>query len=548
MRRTTRLGAYVASAALVLTGSLSGAGLTPALADAPIHNLIGVDQGAAWLAGNVVDGLVPGQYGGPDVGLSIDTALSLRAAGGHDDTVTDIIDAIETKGTSYLEYTYSFENHDYEGQAANATAKAMALFETVSPARTTIGSIDVQQRMESLTATDAPIAGRIGDVSLKDGTPDGADYANTLGQSFAAFALTEASSSQAEDVVSYLLKQQCSDGGFRLSFTPSRTAAAQSCLENPSPAPDSDVDTTAIVLQQLNQLPATGAVTEAISAARGYLLAKQKADGSWQGGTGTEGSNANSTGLSAAALGDGPEAQKAAQWLRAHQADSTDVCTALEADQGAIAYDDAGLAAGRTDGIDDASSDQWRRATAQALPGLAYLPVDTTPADPALSGPSGFRKAGSRASFTTSGLNDGDVLCLSGRGVRQRRAVTGTSWTVPVTLPGGTATRVYTVRDADGHSDTAAVKVLGRKKLAVHTSKSRVRRSGKVAVVVAGLQPGEHARILYKGKVKKRGTANSAGKIRTSFRVGRSTGRKRIVAKGEFSDIRRGTAVLRVRR
>ena len=42
---------------------------------------------------------------------------------------------------------------------------------------------------------------------------------------------------------------------------------------------------------------------------------------------------------------------------------------------GAIAYDDAGLAEGRADGITDAASDQWRRATAQAAPGIACSPA-----------------------------------------------------------------------------------------------------------------------------------------------------------------------------
>ena len=98
----------------------------------------------------------------------------------------------------------------------------MALFQTLSPARTTIGAINLRSRLEALTADSAPIAGRITDVSTKDDVPDGQDYANTLGQAFAAYALTKAGSSEAANAVSFLLKQQCSNGGFRLAFTVDR--------------------------------------------------------------------------------------------------------------------------------------------------------------------------------------------------------------------------------------------------------------------------------------------------------------------------------------
>ena len=536
MRRTTRLGAYVASAALAFTGSLSGAALAPALADAPIHDLIGVDQGAAWLQGQLnAEGLMYNkQYDFVDYGLSIDAALALDAVGGHVADVQKTSDGLAANINAYITGGQWGPDDIYSG----SVAKAAVLAGVAGDDPTSFGGVDLIQTLEARVATAAPIAGRLEDKGS-------ADYANVLGQALAARALDKQGSARADEVTDFLLQQQCGSGYFRLNFTKDKAAQDQACVEG-TDSPDTDA--TAFTLIQLADQSADPAVTSAVTRARAWLVDQQKADGSWGGGTATEGSNANSTGLSAAALGDTAASEQAAKWLRAHQADSTDVCTALEADQGAIAYDDAGLAAGRSGGIDEASSDQWRRASAQAVPGLAYLPVDTTPASPALEGPSGFRKAGSRTSFTTSGLNDGDVLCLSGRGVRQRQAVTGTSWTVPVTLPGGTATRVYTVRDADGHSDTAAVKVLGRKKLPVHRSKSRVRRSGRVSVVVRGLEPGEQAKVYYKGRIKKRGTANSAGKVRTSFRVGRATGRKRIVAVGQFSDIRRGTTVVRVRR
>ena len=539
MRRTTRLGAYVASAALALTGTLTGVAPAPAMADAATHDPIGTDQGAAWLEGQLTDGLMynPNYGGFDDYGLTIDAGLALAAVGGHESAVAQITSALADHVDDYV--TPFGGPHSYSG----GLAKLASL--VGQPAATSFGGQNLVTELEGRVADTAPIAGRLEDAGFTPGDQFDDDSANTLGQAYAAKVLAAADSAEADDVTGFLLQQQCASGYFRLGFTKDKTDPVQSCVEG-TDTPDTDA--TAIAVLQLADQSAEPLVGAAIARAETWLTDQQNDDGSWGGGTSTEAANTNSTGLAAWALGDTAASEKAAQWLRDHQSDDTDFCTALAGERGAIAYDGAALSTGRSDGIDDASSDQWRRASTQAVPGLTYLPVDTTPSAPALEAPSGFRKAGSQASLTTSGVNDGDVICLNGRGVRQRQAVTGSSSTVPFKLPGGTATRIYTVRDADGHSDTAAVKILGRKKLAVHKSKSRVRRSGKVSVVVRGLQPGEKARVLYKGKVKKRGVANSAGKIRTTFRVGRSTGRKRIVAVGQFADIRRGTAVVRVRR
>ncbi len=262
MRTIARLGAGLASLSLVATGTALA--VTPA--DAAAHDPIGLEQGATWLSGQVSNGFVPSSYGGPDYGLSIDTAFALRAAGGHDSTVTAVGDALQSKGTGYLQYTYTDDNDAvHTGQSANATAKAMALLQALGSSRTMIGSINVQQRLESLgtsgTLPRSLVASR--DVSTTDGTPDGTDYANSIGQAFAAYALDEAGSPKADDVRDFLLEQQCPGGGFRLSFTPSRTDSAQSCTDGST----ADVDTTAIVLHQLNQTSGAG-IDAARTAAR----------------------------------------------------------------------------------------------------------------------------------------------------------------------------------------------------------------------------------------------------------------------------------------
>ena len=538
--RTSRIAAYAASGVLVVSGTVLAA--TPA--EAATKDPIGTTQGATWLAGQVPSsGLVAGQFGGPDVGVSIDTAQALRLAGGHDAAVTRIANGIQANGKSYIEYAYSFEGSNYAGQAANATAKAMALFRTLSPARTTIEGINLRTRLEALTAGSAPIAGRIGDVSTKDGVPDGQDYANTLGQAFAAYALTKAGSAEASNAVAFLLKQQCPNGGFRLSFNANRGSSAQTCTDNTT----AETDATAIALQQLNLIPTTDPITAAKTAARTWLINAQKDDGSWGGGASTEASNSNSTGLAASALGNRSQSEEAAQWLRARQATHYNVCDKLSGSRGAIAYDGAALASGRSSGIvGNANKDQWRRATSQALPAMAYLPADPTPAVPVLTGPSGYLKAGSTRGLTTKGVGAGDKLCLTGTGASVQGTASGSSKVLAVRLPAGTATRTYRVRDSWGHTDTGSVKVLGKKTLPIYKTKSRVKRSGWVTVRVGGLASREAAKIFYKGNVVRSGKATTGGVLSASFRVGRSLGLKSIVGHGQFGDIRRGATTIRV--
>ena len=97
-----------------------------------------------------------------------------------------------------------------------------------------------------------------------------------------------------------------------------------------------------------------------------------------------------------------------------------------------------------------------------------------------------------------------------------------------------------------GHSDTAAVKVLGPKTLPIYKTKSRVKRSGWVTARIGGLASQESAKIYYKGNLVRSGKATTGGVFSASFRVGRSLGMKRIVGYGQFGDIRRGATTVRV--
>ena len=226
---------------------------------------------------------------------------------------------------------------------------------------------------------------------------------------------------------------------------------------------------------QLASQSADADVAAAIAKAKSWLVSQQRCDGSFGGGTSTEGSNANSTGLVAWALGDTPASRQAATWLRAHQATAADAGNDLATETGAIAYDDAALAAGRTDGITDAASDQWRRATAQAAPGIAWFSSDPTPAIN-LTAPTGYFKQGTRVALRTTGAAAGTVLCVSRAGAPVRGIASASGLSSTVTLPAGTGTRTYTVKDAFGHTDNAFVRVLGAKTLTVTRTPGNVKR------------------------------------------------------------------------
>ncbi len=283
----------------------------------------------------------------------------------------------------------------------------------------------------------------------------------------------------------------------------------------------------------------------AIAKAKRWLRTQQRCDGSFGGGTSTEGSNANSTGLVAAALGDSAAARQAGVWLRNGQVTGSDSGNALAGDIGAIAYDRETLAAGRADGITPTTRDRWRRTTSQAVLGIRLFSSDPTPTLD-LAGPSGYIAAGESATFTTSGAAAGTVLCVTGANASTRSIASSSPSSVEVTMPAGTADRTYRVRDPYGHVASTMVRVLGKKTLTVRKSRYRVKRGRAVYASIYGLAPGERAKIVYRGSVVGRGTASSAGKLTARFNVGRSLGRKRIAGYGQFSDLRRGQAVIRV--
>ncbi len=532
VRRASKIAAYVASGALVVSGTILAVGPAQAVADT---DPVGVDTGAQWLTGQLKNGIVHNdQYNFDDIGLTADIAYGLDAVGGQDAKVAQILDAIEPRAhDEWYTNTYNGVTTTYSG----SIAKLLVLVQQTGGTPTSFGNHDLVSLLDARVSTASPSAGRLENVN------DDFGDANTIGQAYAAHGLDVADASHAASARTFLLEQQCSSGYFRLLFTPDKAAANQSCVEGTD---EPDTDATAIAILQLKSQSANGYVAAALTKAKSWLAGQQKSDGSFGGGTSTEASNANSTGLAAQALGGTADSAQAAQWLRSHQVTGYDVCNQLIRQRGAIAYDDSGLAAGRNDGIVKETQDQWRRASAQALAGLSYLPQDPTPSSPALSVPSGYLKAGSSQVLTTRGVRSGDRLCLSGPRTAISGTAPGTTWSNKVKLPSSTGTARYAVRDTAGHADVASAKVLGKKTLTLRRSKYQVKRSHVVYITIAGLAPGEIGRIDYRGSIVRRGAASAKGELTAKFRVGRSLGRKTVTGYGQFTDIRKGTKVIKV--
>ena len=274
----------------------------------------------------------------PDYGLTADLAMALAAL---DPTDPDALAAANAVLTNLGGYTGT-DGETYAG----AVAKAIVLTLTLGQDPRDVGGVDLIGLLEGLETA----SGRFSDAS------QWGDYSNTLTQALAVIALEGSGVGASQQAVDYLMDAQCADGGFALD-----PAAAQ-CVSDP--------DATSFALQALLASPC--ATEGTVQAGLAYLLGKQQADGSLGGGTSTEASNANSTGLAGAvftAAGLSAPAQAALGYVVTLQ--YTD--SFPEALVGAIAYDATTYTARAGLGESAVVLDQDRRTTAQAFQGLSGL-------------------------------------------------------------------------------------------------------------------------------------------------------------------------------
>jgi len=530
---TRRLGAVVVTTTLSTALALGGA-LAPAPAQAASNP---ASQSAAdWLGRQLTNGLVHNdQFGGfDDYGLTLDVFFALQQIGAGAGDRSAILAAFAKDPGAYISA--------FGTESAGGTGKLATAVELGQQNPRAFGGKNLVTRLEGMLST------RSGEVGRGVDTGSG-EYSNTIGQAWIVRALAGAGSAKKTAATSFLLKQQCAAGFFRLTLEKATATSHFTCDAASSGNKAASIDATALAVQALEVAKAhgVGGLDADIAHAAGWLTRKQAANGSFvDQGT----ANSNSTGLVAAtlaSLGRTGAAGSAAGWVLGHQVTAAVARgSALTHEVGAVAYDAAALTAGKKDGITPELRDQWRRATAQAAPALDALLPD---ASLAATGPSGYRRGGSVATFRTAGLAPGEHFTTHLGTVKTFHGVAGSRGIATATFLLPKATHTYTVTTTGsrpGRSGRTTVKALWAKRLSVSLSRTRLPKRAVERVTVRGLASHEPFRLTYRGTRIWHGTASATGVATHSFHVGRSAGRKKLVSLGRF-DNRRATSYLTVR-
>ncbi|OYN84717.1 hypothetical protein [Parenemella sanctibonifatiensis] len=345
---------------------------------------------AAWLEASLTeDDVMPGFGRGGDIGLTIDALWALIAAGAPQADIDRVARGIEANAVDYATY----DRWDPESQhvIGGAAGKVLLAISSIGADPTDFAGRDWVEMVRG-TVTEE---GRVVDTEQGEHT---STPANMFGQSLVMMALAR-NGGMPEETVTFLLRQQCSDGYFRIFFNDDATCDTGA---NGEPVqPDRDATAMAVMALLAAEEQGIAEARPAIDKAIAWLLADQSDEGGFGGGFGTEAVNTNSTGLVAvvlAAEGETDAADAAQAFVAARQLTAENAGQAHD-DLGAIAYDDAGLELARAEGIRRNYQDQFRRATAQAIFALAPVslhaigrvetPAPTTPAPttPAPSAP-----------------------------------------------------------------------------------------------------------------------------------------------------------------
>lgn len=441
LRRSTP-GLALAVATTVLAQPMLA---TPATAATDVPSPAPARAGTAWLGTQLTDGVLFNPlYAFEDLGMTLDLGLSMDEVGSDQALVRQLRSAMSTR---IEEYVTGGSFGDPSFRLAGELAKSLVFAQVSGADPRAYGGYDLVSEVEDTVTASGPSAGRVVNYSP---APGWSDYANTFSQALAVRGLSIAGSPQAAPATDFLLKQQCSSGFFRIFLNADPASADQSCVEGADPI---DIDTTAYVVNHLAAIsPRTAAVDAAIAKSVAWLVATQKADGSFVGSAVTPLSNTNSTGLAASALASAGrclQAGRAAEWVSSLQVGSQPADSALAGEEGALAYDSTALSDAEANGITDGARDQWWRATVQAVAGLTHLRGSAS----ALTITSAGTEPGQVVTLSASGAKIGERFCLSGPGIDgTRTVVVGADGTLnaKVTLPAAPGAATYTLTGRDG--------------------------------------------------------------------------------------------------
>lgn len=321
---------------LALTASIGVVGL----ALAPAASAASPDDSVAYLAAELEAGgdRLTGSGGGQtfdDLGLTIDAVLGMTAAGTGGDASAAAADYLVANVTAYT----GAGDEIY----ASATGKMLTFTGARGLNPKDVNGVDLVAQLQGLEQAN----GQFTDQS------EYGDFSNTLGQSFGLIGLKRAGVNPSTESVESLLSQQCSDGGFVLDY-PDEGEEGVECVSDP--------DATSLAVQALD---AVGGHDTEVQSAATFLEDNQDGAGGVGGGTSTEASNANSTGLASVAFG--LAGRDAARSKALGYLESLTLGCETPQVAGGIAYDQASFDAMGADSESDAIT---TRATAQALIGV----------------------------------------------------------------------------------------------------------------------------------------------------------------------------------
>ncbi|MEU8632773.1 hypothetical protein AB0C38_11430 [Amycolatopsis sp. NPDC048633] len=349
---------------------------------------------STWLAAQLSpEGTLQNPLGGdlPDHGLMIDTLVAMYASG-DGALASPIVKYLDDDhhATDYYTWDGLVPGQGYDAIiTGGAAAKVLVAAEIAGRDPRNFGGHDMVAETLGTIARSGVDKGRVSDYSKN---PDFKDFvsnnANMFGQALAVIGLAGAGLTD-RLAIDTMLKQQCSDGYFRIFFglVPTTETGDQvtpdghkisTCDEGkPFDQSSPDGDTTGIALSAMIAARDAGAadLDAPITKAVKWLKAHQTATGGWGGGVGTEAANTNSTGLILQALADAGCVDAAmtsgTAFLKSAQVTAADAGTPLADQLGAIAYTPAEYQAARTNGI--GGLDTWIRASAQASLGLSQV-------------------------------------------------------------------------------------------------------------------------------------------------------------------------------
>ncbi|HWC20702.1 MAG TPA: prenyltransferase/squalene oxidase repeat-containing protein [Flexivirga sp.] len=326
-----------ARAGLAGIAALACAGLTGIAVAAPAHAAApDATSGAHFLASELAAGgdhfsVSSGGASYADYGLTIDGILGLDAARTGQ--------AEAQRAASYITKNAAAYNSYGKDVYAGATAKLLVFAQAQG--------LPTAGYLKDLKSLEQPSG------QFKDKSASG-DYSNTIGQSLAIVGLTRAGQPDTA-AVNFLLEQQCSNGGFRMTFTEKCTG---------------DTDATSLAVQALS---AAGGHRAQLTKAVNFIAGKQRANGGVVEPAAQAAPNTNSTGLAAVAFalaGRSAEAAKAKSFVTGLQFG----CSAPAALRGGFAFDRKSFDAQLTKGAKATAGDKEHRASAQAMLALTQQP------------------------------------------------------------------------------------------------------------------------------------------------------------------------------